>query len=545
VSRRSRANGSDAFSVLRIPLEDPAGELPSKATVGSKAHNLMRLARCGLPVPPGFVLGTDLTQAYLARGSAALDGLEAVLEQELEHLAEATGRRFGDAKRPLLVSVRSGAPVSMPGMMETILDVGLTETTLRGLIRLTGNPRLALDCRRRLIEQFAEVVHGASPQPFEKLLAEKLAKDSFSRCDELDSEALRELVDAFGECFTAITAQEFPTDPMVQLKASVEAVLKSWMSERARSYRALNGLSDAMGTAVTVQMMVFGNAGPASGSGVGFTRSPADGSDELYVDFLANAPGEDVVAGRRAALGTAALERRAPEAYRQLQSFKGRLEQEFGDMQDFEFTVEQGRLYMLQTRTGKRTPLAALRIAHDLVRQGLISPADGIERLQGIDLDAIAVCELAPPKDAKPMARAVAASTGVAVGAVVLDPARIADLKRSGKAIVLLRQSAETADVAALAEVEALVTAVGARTSHAAVVARQMGKVCLVGCRELAIDAGLRSACFGDVPVREGDVISVDGASGAIYLGELPVRRDKPAELLAAVRGWHKPGKRQ
>jgi pyruvate,orthophosphate dikinase len=545
VSRRSRCNGNNAFSVFRIPLEDQAGELPSKAMVGSKAHNLMRIARCGLPVPPGFVLGTDLALAYLARGRAALHGLEAVLKRELEQLGRLTGRHFGDAKRPLLVSVRSGAPVSMPGMMETVLNVGLTEATLRGLIRLTGNPRLALDCRRRFVQQFAEVVHGVSPLPFQKILDEKLAKEALSRPEELDSEGLHELADEFGECFNASTAQEFPAEPMAQLEASIEAVLKSWMSERAKSYRALNGLSDTMGTATIVQMMVFGNAGPTSGSGVGFTRSPAEGSNALYVDFLVNAQGEDVVAGRRIALGSAALERRAPEAYRQLQLFKGLLEQEFGDMQDFEFTIEQGRLYMLQARTGKRTPLAALRIAHDLVRESSISPADALKRLEGIDLDAIEICELAPPKDVAPIAHAVAASTGVAVGVVVLDPARIAQIKRNGEAIVLLRGSAETADVAALAEVEALVTALGARTSHAAVVARQLGKVCLVGCRELTIEPGYRSACFGDVRVQEGDVISVDGATGAIYLGEVTVRRDKPDELLAAVRSWRNPSKKK
>jgi pyruvate,orthophosphate dikinase len=300
-----------------------------------------------------------------------------------------------------------------------------------------------------------------------------------------------------------------------------------------------------MGTAVTVQMMVFGNAGPTSGSGVGFTRNPADGRNELYVDFLGNAQGEDVVAGRRVALGNEELLRRAPEAHRQLQAFKGRLEREFGDMQDFEFTIEQGRLYMLQTRSGKRTPLAALRIANELVREGLISAPEVLERLEDIDLSAIETSELAPAESNAPMARAVPASTGAVVGAVVLDPARIAEVKRSGKSLALLRRSAETEDVAALAEVDALVTTLGARTSHAAVVARQLGKVCLVGCHKLCIDPGLRSARFGDVHVEEGDVISVDGGSGAIYLGEVPVRREKPEQLLAMVRSWRKPTKKK
>ena len=292
-------------------------------------------------------------------------------------------------------------------------------------------------------------------------------------------------------------------------------------------------------------MMVFGNAGPASGSGVGFTRNPSDGTRALYIDYLTNAQGEDVVAGRTSALGMEELERRAPEAYARLMNAQGLIEREFGDMQDFEFTVENGELYMLQSRSGKRTPLAALRIAVDLVRERIITPEAGLALLHGLDLDAIEALELSAPKDAKPLTRGVPASAGIAVGAAVFDTARVEAYKRKGKAVVLVREHTETADIQALAATEALVTAHGARTSHAAVVARQLGKVCLVGCEGLSIDASLRCGTFCGVEIEEGDMITADGTSGLIFRGEVPARRVKPTELVEEVMRWRKTGSRR
>jgi pyruvate,orthophosphate dikinase len=309
------------------------------------------------------------------------------------------------------------------------------------------------------------------------------------------------------------------------------------MSARAQSYRRLNHIPDDMGTAVLVQAMAFGNSGPRSGSGVGFTRNPSDGSDALYVDYLSNAQGEDVVAGHRNALGTTELERRLPAVYRQLVDARAVLEHEFADMQDFEFTVEDGRLYMLQARSGKRTPLAALRIAHDLVAEKVIAPEAGAKLLEAVDLDAIEVLEVAAA-GAQPIAGGVPASGGVVAGCVVFDPGRVAQYKREGKPIVLVRENAETGDIESLSQAEALVTQHGARTSHAAVVARELGKVCVVGCTGLRIDGGQRSGAFGSVVVKEGEPITVDGSSGAIYRGELQVRRARPEQLLAEVRGW-------
>jgi pyruvate,orthophosphate dikinase len=498
----------------------------------------MLMTRHALPVPPGFALGTDLCRNYLAKGETALEGLDAVLSQELGRLGEITGRRFGDAKRPLLVSVRSGAAVSMPGMMETVLNVGLCETAVQGLVRLTGNPRLAFDCRRRLIQQYAEVVHGTPGKPFEELGAERLERDRIASPHELDTEALAEVAQASLEQFETLTGTPFPEDPEHQLRATVEAVLKSWSSPRAQTYRRLNGIDDNAGTAVLVQAMVFGNAGPTSGSGVGFTRNPANGSKMIYIDYLPNAQGEDVVAGRRNALGTDEMERRAPEVMSELLARAGVLERAFGDAQDFEFTVEDGRLYMLQTRSAKRTPLAALRIARDLVAEKMISPKEALARVEALDLDAIEISEIDIAGAPAPLARAVPASVGVVAGIAAFDPTRLRQLADRGRPLILLREFAETVDIEAVNASAALVTARGARTSHAAVVARQLGKICLVGCDTLEVDPSGRSCRFGSVVVEEGEPLTVDGVSGTIYRGALPIRHRKPDDLLAELKRW-------
>ncbi|MFZ4806234.1 MAG: PEP/pyruvate-binding domain-containing protein [Hyphomicrobiaceae bacterium] len=525
-------------AVFRIPYDGSPEALPSRESVGSKAHNLMRMARIGLPVPAGFVLGTEVCRAYLARGPAALDGLERTLERELSALGAATGCLFGDPRRPLLVSVRSGAAVSMPGMMETVLDIGVNARTLGGLVRMTGNPRLARDCYRRLIEQFGEVVHAVAPAVFEDCCRTTLAERGCASLEEADTAGLHEVVKAYLDRFQIETGAPFPEDPLAQLRQAVEAVLRSWTSARAVSYRRLNAIPDEIGTAVTVQAMVFGNAGPRSGAGVGFTRSPADGENQMYVDYVPNAQGEDVVSGRRTALGPEELERRAPDAYRALTAARALLEQEFGDMQDFEFTVEQGRLLMLQTRSGKRTPLAALRIACDLVAEQKLTPQLASERLRGVEIEAIETVSLSTAPGERPIAEGTPAGPGVAIGAVVFSADRMALIAGRGIGTILVRPSADTNDVAALAGAEALVTVEGARTSHAAVVARQLGKVCVVACRELRIDASLRFATAGAVRLDEGAVVAVDGQTGRVFLGPHEVTRSRPEALLATARSW-------
>ena len=525
--------------VCRIPFDGPAKALPARELVGSKAHHLMRIARCGLPVPPGFVFPSQLCRDYLRHGPAALEGIDEILVRELDHLGTLTGRGFGDARRPLLVSVRSGAAVSMPGMMETVLNLGLTEGTLRGLVRMTGNPRLARDCRRRLIQQYGEVVHGIAAAHFDQRASDLLDARALPDVTELDTDGLRELAVAFEQEFEARTGGNFPGDPLAQLRAAIEAVLRSWSSERARIYRQLNGIPDDLGTAATVQAMVFGNLGPDSGSGVGFTRNPATGENELYGDYLANAQGEDVVAGRRRTSGLDELLRRTPQAYQALAGARGVLEREFSDMQDFEFTVEEGRLIFLQSRAGKRTGLAALRIARDMVREKLIRPSEALARLAGIRLDEIEETSLAPPPGVAPAARGTPAGIGVAVGVVAFDPLRIAALKRAGQAVILVRQTAEAGDLAALAEAAALVTVEGARTSHAAVVARQLEKPCIVACGGFSIDPSARRGTLGGEVIREGDAVSLDGSTGEVFRGEIQVISARPTALLEEIRRWH------
>jgi len=527
-----------AGAICRIPFEAAAGQIPAKETVGSKSHNLMRLAARGLPLPPAFVLGTEVCRDYLRRGETALAGLPEILDRELQHLAERTGRRFGDAKRPLLVSVRSGAALSMPGMMETVLNVGLNDATLRALVRMTGNPRLGYDCRCRLVQQYGEVVRAIAPVRFDLRRKSVLAELGACDVNELDTHGLAHMAKVFGDEFEAATGEPFPADPHTQLKSAIEAVLRSWTSSRAQSYREWNGISHELGTAATVQAMVFGNLGPASGSGVGFTRNPADGRKALYVDYLPNAQGEDVVAGRRRTMGLAELERRAPEAYRALLEARHALEDEFHDMQDFEFTVEEGRLYVLQARTGKRTPLAALRIAHDLVEEGLVSASEALARIDALDLEAIETVRLKPGADQTPFARGTSASAGVAIGAAVFDPERVLQVKQGGRAVILIRENAETSDIGALSEAAALVAAEGARTSHAAVVARELGKVCVVGCEGLAIDPSGRTCVWRGETIEEGQTLSVDGDAGEIYHGEVEVVTDRPCELLAKMADW-------
>jgi pyruvate, orthophosphate dikinase len=527
-----------ASAVYRIPFDDLGRQIPAKESVGSKAHNLMRLAASGFPVPPAFVLGTDICRDYLRQGAAALTGLAEVLDGELRELGMRTGRRFGDAKRPLLVSVRSGAAISMPGMMETVLNVGLNETTLRALTRMTGNPRLGHDCRCRLIQQYGEVVHAIPPANFDARRDALCSEYGVSDIGELDTSSLAAMAGAFGEVFEEATGQRFPNDPLLQLQAAIEAVFRSWVSPRAQSYRELNGISDDLGTAVTIQAMVFGNLGPASGSGVGFTRNPADGANAIYVDYLANAQGEDVVAGRRRAMDVIELERRAPHAYRVLGDARTVLEREFRDMEDFEFTVEEGGLFLLQTRSGNRTPLAALRIAHDLAQEGIVSRSEELARIAALDLDAIETVRLKPAAGQTAFARGTAASAGVAIGAAVFDPERVAAVKERGHAVVLIRESAETSDIAALSQAAALIAAEGARTSHAAVVARELDKVCIVGCERLVIDPSGQRARFGDETIEEGDVLTVDGATGDVHRGVVEVVRERPTALLAAVAAW-------
>ncbi len=503
----------------------------SAQSMGFKAWNLLRMAQLALPVPAAFVIGTRYCADPVARaGMAGAD----LWRAGLGALERSTGQALGDARRPLLLSVRSGAPVSMPGMMDTLLNIGLCDATVGGLMRQTGNPRLVWDAYRRLIAAYGEVVAGLPATRFDEA-----ATTLFGAHDEreLDFADLRLLTQCFLEVFSEDAGQPFPQNPAEQLGGAIEAVFASWQSPKAHEYRRLNHIDDAIGTAVTVQSMVFGNAGGQSGAGVGFTRDPATGEPALWVDFLFNAQGEDVVSGRRSAHGHDELATVLPQVWHELSEAAAQLEHAFGDMQDFEFTVQDGRLFMLQTRSGKRTPQAAVRIALDLLDEGLIGPELALERTAGLDRDSLAhACVVATGGTVPtPLGRAATASTGVAVGEVALDEARTVARHEAGVPVILLRRDAETSDIAALESAIGLLTQRGARTSHAAVVARQLGKVCLVGCTDLQIDETARTVQVGDTTLHEGELITLDGNEGVFYAGAARVEIRYPEELLARL----------
>jgi pyruvate,orthophosphate dikinase len=507
--------------------------IPPPEAIGFKAHNLARMAALGLPVPPAFVIGTG----WCAQPQAVTPALWA---PALAALEDCTGLRFGDARRPLLLSVRSGAPVSMPGMMDTLLNIGLCDATLPGLVRLTGNPRLAWDAYRRLISTYGEVVLGIEAAAFDADLAEVCGGRGER---ELDFIELRTLARRHLDTVERRCGQPFPQDPRAQLAQAVQAVFASWFSDKARAYRRLKSLDERLGTAVTVQRMVFGNAGGLSGAGVGFTRQPMNGAPEPWVDFLFNAQGEDVVSGRRSAAGHQALAEVAPAVWAELLDATQRLERAFGDMQDFEFTVEEGRLYLLQTRSGKRTPQAAARIALDFFDAGWIDRDEALRRTAGLDAAALSVARVVAGDGSalRPLAPALSACTGVAIGEIALDEDRARARHLAGASVLLLRQDAETRDIAALEIAAGLLTARGARTSHAAVVARQLGKVCLVGCEALRIDLALREVRLGERCLPEGSVLTLDGNEGAIFEGAAQTVQEAPLDLLQRLTALRAP----
>jgi pyruvate, orthophosphate dikinase len=516
----------------------PGEKLPSGGAqeVGNKAFNLMRMAAAGLPVPPGFVLPAGW--CGLRRDTDAnAEALRAALAKGIARIEAATRLGFSSARRPLLVSVRSGAALSMPGMMETVLDVGLNLESVEGLIRLTGNPRLAWDSFRRLIQGFAEVVAGLAVAPFDTLLCDALASAGVENERELDYRSLRALTHAMLRCYQDLAGEPFPAEPRAQLARAVEAVFRSWDAPKAESFRMLKGIPAHIGTAVTVQTMVYGNAGGNSGAGVGFTRNPANGDREFYFDFQFNSQGEDVVAGRKVLRDNSRLRATLPEIWRQLDLACHELEQLFGDAQDFEFTVQSGTLWFLQSRHAKRTPWASVRIAVDMVEEGICRPADALQRLAEIDLDLVERTFFAPPVPA-PLANAQVASIGVACGAIALDSAAAKRMAAAGQPVILLRQETSTADIDGLAVAEGIVTATGGRTSHAAVVARQLGKVCLVSCPGLMVDEVGRAVRIGDRALTEGEFLSIDGNDGTIYLGRLAVVTERPERELAVIKSW-------
>jgi pyruvate,orthophosphate dikinase len=511
---------------------------PDPGRMGFKAANLARMVTLGLPVPPAVVLGTGCSRALRADPTTVHRQLPALLAEDIARLERLTGLRFGASRRPLLVSVRSGAPVSMPGMMDTLLNIGLTETSLAGLLRATGNPRLVWDAWRRLIQQFAEVVHNQPAEPFDAIVASECERTGVRQANELDFQALRRIAGEFLDLYRELVGMAFPQRPEEQLLAAVTAVLASWDSPRAVEYRRLNGIAADLGTAVTIQRMVFGNAGGTSGAGVGFTRDPASGENAAYLDFLFNAQGEDVVSGRRASNDGLRLAQALPGVTAQLEQVRSQLETAFGDMQEFEFTVENGHLFLLQTRNGKRTPWAALRIAVERVAAGQLERAAALRQLAAYDLDGISRRRLVGADAASALAQAVAAGIGVASGAIALDPSAAQAYAARGQPVILVREDIATTDVGGIAAAAGILTARGSRTAHAAVVARQMDKVVLVGCAALRCDPETRSIVLAGRTLKEGEWLTLDADTGNIHAGQLAMEEEKPAAWLAEVARW-------
>lgn len=521
-------------AAARLPVYDLNGRdgVPDVRLAGFKAHNLIRMAALGLSVPQGFVLATEWCSA-LVNGSGIKTQLSVALQSGIRDLERATGLGFGSSRRPLLVSVRSGAPVSMPGMMDTVLNVGLNDVSLPGLLRLTGDHRLVWDSYRRLIQAFAEIVAGVPAAPFEAALNAALLRSNAEIARQLDFRALRELAQVYLDLYRTHTGRDFPQDPFEQLSAATHAVFASWMSDKAVEYRRLNTLPDDLGTAVTIQRMVFGNAGGNSGAGVGFTRDPSSGENRLYIDWLQQAQGEDIVSGRRQVTAEADV---PGWLLQKLGEVGASLEKSFRDAQEFEFTVENGKLFMLQTRTAKRTALATLRITVDQVDSGLITPEEALGRLSGIDVDSIAIRRV--QSDAPPLGQGIPAGTGVAQGLAAFTVKAAQAFASQGTPAILIRNDVATDDIAGIAVVSGVLTASGGRTSHAAVVARQMGKVCLVGCTDLRIDESAGRARLGETQIAEGDPLCLDGDTGRIYAGSPQVTTERPEALIARVRAW-------
>ncbi|MEM1947895.1 MAG: pyruvate, phosphate dikinase [Candidatus Caldarchaeum sp.] len=488
--------------------------------LGGKGYGLVQMTSTGLPVPPGIIILTTACKEYYRNDGKIPAGLFDEVREKLRLLEERTGKRFGDPRNPLLVSVRSGAPYSMPGMMDTILNLGMNDAVAEGLVKLTGDERFVYDAYRRFIQMFARIAMGAKTDRFEKLLEETREKLGVKFDIEIPASEMKKIVQKFKQIVKEEKGVEIPQDPFEQLKMAVEAVFKSWNNPRAIEYRKYYKIPDDLGTAVNIQMMVFGNYGDNSGSGVGFTRNPSTGEKKLYGEYLPKAQGEDVVAGIRTPFP---LEKLDANLYKELADIAEKLERHFKDMQDFEFTVENGKLYLLQTRNGKRTAQAAVKIAVDMFEEGLISAPEALMRVDPNELNQLLHRRLDPNYKGKPIVKGLNASPGAASGIVVFDTNEAAERGGKGEKIILVRPETTPEDIKGIIAAQGVLTSRGGMTSHAAVVARGMGKPAVVGCESIRInmDEGYFTTAEG-ITVKHGDVITIDGGSGLVFLGEVP-----------------------
>ncbi len=521
----------------RYVYDFQASEGLGRELLGGKGTGLAEMTALGIPVPAGFTITTEACRAYAQNGKRLPDGLEDEIDEHMERLEERTGKHFGDASDPLLVSVRSGAAVSMPGMMDTILNLGLNDEAVDGLAAGTGNPRFAYDSYRRLIKMYGEVVDGIDPHRFEDALGALKEERGVQQDVELSAEDLEQIVVTFKRIYEEETGSPFPQDAREQLRRAVRAVFESWDNPRAQVYRRAHRIPDDLGTAVNVVQMVFGNKGDQSGTGVAFTRDPATGEQGLYGEYLENAQGEDVVAGIRTPEPIEQMERRLPEAFEQLVDTMRRLEEHYRDMQDIEFTVEDGTLYLLQTRSAKRTAAAALKAAVSMVDEELITREEAVARIDPQQLDQLLHPMIDPDASYEAAAKGLNASPGAASGKVVFD-ADTAEERGESEDVILVRWETAPDDIHGLIAAKGVLTAHGGMTSHAAVVARGMGKPCVAGCEELSIDVKAKTATIGSEQVAEGDVITIDGGTGEVIVGEVDLVPPQINEDFETILEW-------
>jgi pyruvate,orthophosphate dikinase len=549
-TQSGKAQSGHAKWVYRFGAGKAEGRADMRNLLGGKGANLAEMSSLGLPVPPGFTITTEVCTYYYANNQAYPAGLEKDVEEALAAVESTVGTKFGDETNPLLVSVRSGARVSMPGMMDTVLNLGLNDTTVEGLARHAGDARFAYDSYRRFIQMFGNVVLGVDHHHFEEILELEKEDRGLALDTELPPEALQKIIGAYKAKVQAETGKPFPQDPKAQLWAAIGAVFGSWQTQRAITYRRLHSIPEDWGTAVNVQAMVFGNMGEDCATGVAFTRNPSNGENAFYGEYLVNAQGEDVVAGIRTPQHLTlagkkvnrstlpAMEEVMPKLFAELDQVRHKLEAHYRDMQDIEFTVQRGTLYMLQTRGGKRTAAAALKVAVDMVKEGLIDQKEAIKRIDPASLDQLLHPMLDPKAPRKVIARGLPASPGAAGGHAVFTADEAEDRASKGEKVILVRAETSPEDIHGMHAAVGILTTRGGMTSHAAVVARGMGRPCVSGAGDLRIDANARTMKVRDVVVRDGDLITIDGGTGEVMLGEVPTIQPELSGDFATLMGW-------
>ncbi len=520
------------------------GKADMKSILGGKGAGLAEMTRIGLPVPQGFTISTEACIEYYRNGTRYPEGLEEQIKDKLQQLEKISKKKLGDPKNPLLVSVRSGAAVSMPGMMDTVLNLGLNNFTIQGIIEITKNERFAYDSYRRFIQMFGNVVLGIEHDKFEILL-EEVKKELKVKLDpEIEGEELKKLSERYKNLIKKETGKDFPQDPELQLKMAIDAVFNSWNNKRAITYRKINKIPDDLGTAVSVQEMVFGNMGDNSGTGVGFTRNPSTGEKEYYGEYLLNAQGEDVVAGIRTPMPLSNLKNDLPKLYKELIKVIQLLEKNYKDVQDFEFTIEKGKLYLLQTRTAKRTGQAAVKIAVDMVKERIISKEEAILRVEPNQLNQLLHKRIDPNAKVKVIAKGLPASPGAAYGKVVFTADEAEQLGKDKEKVILVRTETTPDDIHGMVEAQGVLTSRGGMTSHAAVVARGMGKACVAGCSALSINAKKETINVNNITIKKGEFITIDGGSGELFLGKVPTIDPEMSEEFKILLSWANEKKR-